>query len=469
MLHWIKFLIWLVVLSLLTLTSLAQNKPNIIVILADDLGYGDLGSYGCEDIRTPSLDRLAQQGARLEAFYANGPECTPTRVALLTGRYQQRVGGLECAIGAGNVGRYDEAEWLSKQHRLGLHPEYAVLPSALKKAGYQTAIIGKWHLGYEKEFRPIKHSFDYAIGPIGYGGDFFHHVEKAEGLRIDDFKGSHNLARNDQEIFREGYYMTHLITDEAKSWLYRQQPNQPFFLYLPYTAPHKPLQGPDDYKPRPLQGQEWEVKDRKVYAEMVEEMDRGIGEILEVLERKKLTDNTLIIFFSDNGATGIGNNGIYRGIKGQVYEGGIRVPCLISWPHKIKPGTISDQVSISMDLTCSILKLADIDPEPLNLDGMDIIGHLIRNEKEQERTLFWRKKRYTTVYKAVREGPLKYIINMKDGNIQQEHLFNLVTDPAEQNDLKQEKPEELHSMRKLISNWEHDMKPEWLKKNGLNP
>jgi len=163
---------------LLIFFGCSQQKPNIIIFLADDLGYGDLGSYGCTDIRTPNIDKLAAQGVSFTNFYANGPECTPTRTALLSGYYQQRVGGLECAIGAGNVGRYDEARWLSEQHEHGLPPEYANLPFSLKKAGYATAIFGKWHLGYEEKFRPNNNGFDYSFGPIGYGGDYFYHVEQ---------------------------------------------------------------------------------------------------------------------------------------------------------------------------------------------------------------------------------------------------------------------------------------------------
>ena len=444
-----------------------SQKPNVIVILADDLGYGDLGSYGCKDVKTPNLDKLASQGARMEAFYANGPECTPTRAALLTGKYQQRVGGLECAIGAGNVGRYNEAEWLAEKHLLGLDPAYTVLPKLLNQQGYETAIIGKWHLGYEKQFRPLQHGFDYSIGPIGYGGDFFYHVEKADTLGVNDFRGSHNLALNDREIFRDGYYMTHLITDEAKSWLHQQNADTPFFLYLPYTAPHKPLQGPNDFKDRPLQGEEWQLKDRKVYAEMIEEMDRGIGEIMDVLERKGLAENTVVIFFSDNGATGFGNNGIFRGIKGQVFEGGIRVPCLVRWPGKIAPGTVSQQVFISMDLTYSVLNMAGVDVKSLSLDGMDMLAHLVENKTDFDRTLFWRKKRSTDELHAVRDGNLKYIYNLKDGRVVQELLFNLSADPAEKHDLIKQKPVEAARLKRLLSEWEAGMNPDWLTKNGI--
>ena len=225
----------------------SSRAPNFIVILADDLGYGDLGSYGSDDIRTPNLDQLAKDGVRLTEFYANGPECTPTRAAFLSGRYPQRIGGLECAIGSGNIGRYDEAEWLATRHQLGLPVKSSVLPSALKEKGYHSAVIGKWHLGYERHFRPLQHGFDYSIGPIGYGGDYFYHHENVEHLRVDDFTGGHNLACNDMELFRDGVYMTHLITEEAVKWLKRQNPGVPFFLYVPYTAPHTPVQGPDDY------------------------------------------------------------------------------------------------------------------------------------------------------------------------------------------------------------------------------
>jgi N-acetylgalactosamine-6-sulfatase len=208
----------------------ATAKPNILFILADDLGHGDLHCYGREDVRTPVLDRLACDGVRLTQCYSNGPECSPTRAAFLTGRYQQRVGGLECAIGTGNVGRYDDAIRLRETHDLGLPVEETSLPRMLRDAGYATALCGKWHLGYEPKFAPNKHGFDHAFYSIGGGMDYFHHVET---------DGTPALYLNGEPVKREGYF-TDLATDDAIRFIERAD-KKPFFLYLAYTAPHSQI------------------------------------------------------------------------------------------------------------------------------------------------------------------------------------------------------------------------------------
>lgn len=451
-------LIFLSVFTFFQMSCSKQEKitPNIILILADDLGYGDLGCYGSQDISTPNIDKLSQEGVRFTQFYANGPECTPTRAALLTGRYQQRAGGLECAIGAGNVGRYDEAIWLKSKNELGLPVEYSTLPSGLKEAGYNTAIIGKWHLGYEKKFRPNLYGFDYAFGPIGYGGDYFYHVENSV-IDIEDFTGAHNLAMNGKEIFKDKQYMTNLITEEATSWLERQNKENPFFLYIPYTAPHDPYQGPDDDIGRPLQGNEWKMKSRDKYIKMVEAMDKGIGSILNTLKNKGLDEQTIVIFFSDNGGTRTADNGILRGHKGEVYEGGIRVPCIIRYPANINENTESDQASISLDLTYSILSAAKADITHKNLDGYDIIKHVSKKMENLDRSLFWRRKRGNLVSKAIRNGDYKYLVVFKNDSIIDEKLFNLKNDLTESKDLLEKEPDILNNLRNELEVWEEDV------------
>jgi N-acetylgalactosamine-6-sulfatase len=438
------------------------HQPNVILIVADDLGYGDLGCYGCTDIKTPNIDKLAEQGARLTNFYANGPECTPTRAALLSGGYQQRIGGLECAIGAGNVGRYDEAVWLWEQKELGLPTEYAVLPSSLKRKGYHTALMGKWHLGYEEKFRPDRQGFDYSIGPIGYGGDYFYHVEQSP-INLPDFTGAHNLAENGKEIFRDGEYMTELITVEAVNWLHQQHRKGPFFLYLPFTSPHSPYQGPGDDPGRPISGEEWNDQSRQKYIEMVEAMDRGIGEILYTLELLNLDNRTMVIFFSDNGGTRTASNGILSGFKGQVYEGGIRVPCLIRWPEMIRGHTVSDQVSISFDLSHSILNVAGMKPERLKTDGYDILSHISRDQQDIDRTLYWRAKRGNIVRKAIRDGDDKYLIEIRNDSILYEKLFNLADDPSELDDLFHTQPGKVTSLKGKMLAWEEEIAASRLK------
>lgn len=454
-----------IILLLFSQYSGAQEKPNIILIVADDLGYGDLGCYGCKDIKTPNIDKLSSEGVTFTGFYANGPVCSPTRAALLSGIYQQRIGGLESPIGAGNIGRYDEAEWLAERRELGLPVEYSTLTRELKKAGYNTAIVGKWHLGYEEKFRPHHHFFDYSFGTFGIGGEHFYHTERYPmNLNDSAFSDMHTLSRNGKEVFRDGYYSTHLYTDEAKAWLNQQNNKTPFFLYLPYTVPHSPYQGPDDFTDRPFTNEEWNTrnKSRKTYAEMVEEMDRGIGELLGLLGRKKLDENTIVIFFSDNGGTKIANNGIYKGHKGELYEGGIRVPCIIRWPKKIPQYTVSDQVSLSFDLTFSLLKHAGIPAEKLELDGYDIISHIINDLPNKERTVFWRVKSGKQIIKAVREGNMKLIVEHLDDGLEIRKLFNIEKDPVEAVDMIEKNPELHRKLQMKLSQWENEVRAERL-------
>src|SRR5436190_6704136 len=326
------------------------GRPNIVLVLADDMGYGDLGCYGCSDIRTPNIDSLAKQGLRLTSFYSNGPECTPTRTGLMTGHYQQRIGGLECAIGLGNVGRYDDAIRLANQHELGLPPEQSVLARSLKGAGYATAICGKWHLGYEPKFLPLKHGFDYAFGPLGGAVDYFHHHEPG---------GEPMLYLNDRPHSREGY-MTDLIADEACAFIRRT--TQPFFLYVPFTAPHSPFQGPSDGGQPPVDADGMNRGSRAKYIEMVERLDTCVGKILKSLDESGAAANTLVIFASDNGGPMHSRNEPFSGRKGTTYEGGIRVPCIMRWPGKLIAPSESSQVGITMDLTASILNLAGAKP-----------------------------------------------------------------------------------------------------------
>ena len=438
--------------------SNAQEYPNIVLIVADDMGYGDLQSYGAMDISTPHIDRLGDQGVRFTQFYANGPECTPTRAALLTGRYQQRVGGLECAIGLGNVGRYDEALKLSNEGRLGLPTELNVLPRILKEKGYNTALIGKWHLGNGKEFRPGAHGFDYAIGPLGGAVDYFHHTEPKGVFLGVPMEGEDDFYRNDVPDLRKGYYLTHLIADESVEWINIQSNDKPFFLYVPFTAPHDPFQGPDDYRPQKLGTDIWNKGTRDVFISMVEELDKGVGLILDKLEEKGFSENTLVIFFSDNGPTTIGSAGGFSGNKGHVFEGGIRVPCLIRWPGKISPGTTANQTAISMDLTASIAAISGV-PTVRALDGIDIIGHVVSGAEDFSRTLFWRRKRGENIRKAVRDGSMKYIHEDDNGKIS-EYLFDLGNDPAEKVNLLNRNKAVLQKLKLLLHGWEEGVQPE---------
>ncbi len=415
--------------------------------MADDLGYGDVGCYGCSDIRTSAIDRLAAEGVRFTTFYSNAPECTPTRTALLTGRYQHRVGGLECALGIGNVGRYDDAIRLRRTNDMGLPAEETSIARMLKDAGYATAISGKWHLGYEPKFFPLQHGFDSWFGPVGGAVDYFHHIE---------YTGEPALYKNDKLINREGY-VTDLITDEAVSFIQRRQ-EKPFFLYVAYTAPHTPYQGPSDKKPEPVPEADYNKGSRKTYAAMVERMDQGIDRILKTLNNAGLEDNTLVIFMSDNGANRTGNNSPFSGYKGNLFEGGIRVPCIAKWPGVLARGVVSDQPCMTMDFSRSIVRAAGTKPPAGRaFDGMDILQAAATNRPVQKRTLFWRARRGEWTRKAVRDGSLKYICLQNNNNVK-EYLFDLEHDPAEKNNLLSEKPENVLRLKTLLQNWEQQVK-----------
>lgn len=431
-------------------TAAAAKRPNIVFILADDLGYGDVGCYGAPDIRTPVLDGLATQGVRFTQAYAAAPECSPTRTAFLTGRYLQRVGGLECAIGVGGVGRYDDAERLAAKGELGLPVEEMSIARLLKDAGYATACIGKWHLGYDQaKFGPNRHGFDYAFGPIGGNCDYFKHTE-ADGLKV--------LYENGRQVDRDGY-MTELLTDAAVRFIGDQSPAKPFFLYLPYTAPHSPYQGPKDAATAPpAEGASLAVL-RGKFCEMVEAMDAGIGRVLKALDDRGHAAHTLVIFMSDNGGDARGRNAPFSGAKSSTFEGGIREPCIARWPGVLKAGTASDQPCITMDFSASILAAAGAAAAPGRpFEGIDIIRHVAEGRPALHRTLFWRYRRADRTRKAVRDGSLK-LVSVADAKGAEEWLFDLAADPAEKNDLKAARPADFQRLKGLLAAWEKDVQP----------
>lgn len=410
----------------------ARRPPNVVLILADDLGYGDLACYGSRDTRTPNIDSIGARGVRFSQFYVNAPECTPTRSALLTGRYQQRFGGLECAIGIGNVGRYDEAIWLQKRDELGLPATEPTMASLFKKAGYDTALIGKWHLGYLDKFRPARHGFDEFFGILGGGVDYFTHKEESP-LQA--------LYHNDQPIKRDGY-LTDVIAQEAVRWLKERSP-KPFFLYVPFTAPHLPAQAPVGPS----------AQDHATYIKMVERLDQSVGTILAQLDRMGQGDNTILMFLSDNGAIKIGSNGPLRGFKSQVWEGGIREPFMIRWPAVLKAGATCPQVGIGMDLLPTLLAAAGITPPAApNFDGVNLLPVMKGETAPFSRTLFWRYKRLQNRRKAVRKGDWKYV--WENG---EEELFDLAKDEREQNNLLARNPELVAKIRAELAAWEKEV------------
>lgn len=434
-------------ISAVPVVAKSVDRPNVVLILADDLGYGDLGCYGHPVAKTPNLDALAQQGARFTQHYSNGPECSPTRTALLTGRYQQRAGGLECAIGTGNVGRYDDAIRLAEQHDLGLPVNMAVLPKALKESGYHSGLFGKWHLGYEPKFNPMRYGWDDFFGYLGGNVHYFNHRETSD-LHVL-FQGLHPVERTG--------YMTHLITDQSIDFVKKHQTN-PFFAYVSHECPHFPYQGPGDEN-KLVNEDNWMQLDSDAYVAMLEDLDSEVGRILTTLDEAGIAENTIVIFASDNGGfAGAGNMGPLRGSKGTTLEGGIRVPLIIRWPGRIEPNTISDQVCATFDLTASILTLCGVNVANLQLEGFDIISHVSQRKDQIPRTLFWRGKRGKRTWTAVRDGDLKWV-RKREGDDIQEWLYDLAGDVGEENDLTSSRPGDAERMRGLVRDWEGDVKP----------
>lgn len=451
---------FLVVVTLAAIATLlpddaaGANKPDIILIVADNLGHGDLSCYGCPDIPTPNIDGIAKQGVRFTNFYSNGPECSPTRTALLTGRYQQRIPGLECALGTGNVGRYDDAFALAEKGELGLPPKENVLIPLLNQAGYKTVGLGKWHLGYEKHLLPPHHGFDYFLAALGGTIDYFYHNEPT---------GEPVLYENLRQVRRDKY-MTDLITDGAVEFLKKQPKDEPIFLYLPYNAPSAPFQHPDHKPDRPKVSNKWDSTDwqkgsRATLKAIIQRLDQGVGRVLQTLEETGRADDALVIFCSDNGAYPIAaSNTPFRGHASELFEGGIHVACMARWPGKLPEGVTDDRPTLTFDLTASILAAAGCQPsERRPPDGVDVLGQIAAGQSAPPRTLFWRSRRAERTWKAVRDGSLKYVWR-QDGQQRDQYLFDLSNDPGETRNLIDTLPDEADKLKTSLAAWEARMK-----------
>ena len=418
----------------------AATRPNILFILADDLGYGDLSCYGRPDYRTPQLDRLAREGLRFTNHYTAAAVCTPTRVALMTGRYPARL-----PIGLVEPLQYGDDS-------VGLPPEHPTPASLLKAAGYETALIGKWHLGYLPEHGPIRHGFDEFYGILSGGVDYFSHREPS---------GKLDLHEGNVTVEQAGY-MTDLLTERALSYI-RRRHTAPFYLALHYTAPHWPWEGPGDTaasrryrsvadtaKGRFVKGYA-DGGSLRVFAAMVQRLDDDVGRILRALSDAGLERETFVVFASDNGGERFSYNWPLRDAKGSLYEGGIRVPAIVRWPGRVPAGRTADQSVITMDWTATMLALGGAVAHPrYPLDGIDLTP-LCRGEPARfDRTLFWR----TREQEAARRGPWKYLRVDKE-----ESLFSIPDDPGEQADLADYDRKTLASLREEFRRWDSQMMP----------
>jgi arylsulfatase A-like enzyme len=419
------------------------RRPNIVFVLVDDVGYGDLGCTGATDIRTPHIDRLAKEGVRFTDFYANAPVCTPSRAAFLTGRWQQRV-GLEWALGfTAEQQRRVDGKWVEEPDKLalGLPTTETSIARLLKDAGYATAAYGKWHLGFKPEYSPNRHGFDDYFGVLLGHADYYRH---------NYFDGTHCLYENEKPIKADGY-LTDLLNRRAVEFINRQG-KKPFFLYVPHLACHFPFQPPD--RPEPALTKENVYNGtRKDYAAMLERVDQGVGQMLEALEKQGVINDTLFIFSSDNGGERLSDNAPLFHHKTSLWEGGIRVPCVMRWPGRLPKGKVIGQPAITMDLTATILAAAEVRPaKERPLDGINLLPILAGDQKEVERTFFWRIDRNGRKQKAVRHGRWKYV---QDGMV--EMLFDLEQDIGERRDLAYRKPETLAKLKRLLADWEADL------------
>ena len=424
--------------------ALANDRPNIVVIMADDMGYADAGFTGSTDILTPNLDRLATSGVVFKQGYVNHPFCGPSRAALLSGRYQQRFGFETNVV-------YDPANPLA-----GIDPKEKLFPKRLQKAGYTTGCVGKWHLGAAEPFHPNKRGFDYFYGFLGGGHDYFR-IDLSKPVKEGYLQG---LIRNKRPADFEGYLTTALSRDAVK--FVNDNKANPFFLYLAYNAPHAPQQAPAEdiarYKHIP-------DKKRRIYAAMVDVMDRGIGEVIDALEANGLRENTLVFFLSDNGgpqstpkkpnAWNGSDNLPFRAGKGSFYDGGVHVPFVASWPAKIPAGSVYDKPVIAIDIARTAVEVAggNAKSKP-SMEGVDLIPFVTGQQTgTPHQALFWRGDDGGRWSVLDADGTK----HLRDGKTKE--LFYLPDDIAEANDLLLSSPQRASDLRTRWQAWNENNLP----------
>jgi arylsulfatase A-like enzyme len=429
---------------LAVVSSAMAAKPNIIVFYADDMGIGDVGAYGCKDIKTPAIDALASSGIRFDQYYSAAPICSPSRAALLTGRYPHRAGVPT------NVGSTPGSE--------GLPNEQLTIAEVAKQAGYQTGIVGKWHLGFVHPCQPNSQGFDFFFGHHAGCIDYYSHTFYWN----PHVPHHHDLYRNRTEVFENGQYMTSLITREANAFISANKAS-PFLLYVPYNAPHYPMHAPKKY---------WDMyaslsPKRQAYAALVAAMDESIGSIMATIDEAGLRDNTLVFFMSDNGPSveirangGGGSNGPFRDYKFSLFEGGIRMPAIASWPGHLPAGESRDQLAMAIDVLPTIAEVTGVTvPDDYVIDGQSWLPLLRDAKKQGHDALFWEWNKQ----QAVRSGPWKLVKNglMMQGMSKRVRasgedsvfLSRVIDDPGESKNLRHEHPEQVKTLLEQHAAW----------------
>jgi arylsulfatase A-like enzyme len=420
-----------------------RSRPNILFILADDLGYADLSCYGRPDYQTQNIDHLATQGVRLVNAYAAAPVCTPTRCAFITGRYPARTQvGLEEPL-------TERSALGERALTAGLPASHPTIASLLKKNGYDTALIGKWHLGYLPNFGPIQSGFDEFFGIMSGAVDFFTHKDMTGNL--DFYEGKVPLERVG--------YVTDILTQRAVEYISRRRTrntDRPFYLSLHYTAPHWPWEGPTDEQVSRSLGLGYDAfvsgGSLKTYAAMMKSLDDGIGAVLKALTSSGLARDTLVIFTSDNGGERFSYNWPFSGQKFSLREGGIRVPAIVRWPGMVTPGVVSQQVAITMDWTATILAATQTKPDvEYPLDGINLLPFISNTlQSSTARAFFWRNSNQSAVLK----GRWKYL---DDGST--EYLFDLSVDQREQADFREHNPAVFEQLKNDFKQWDATVLP----------
>lgn len=411
----------------------SSARPNILFILADDLGWGDLSCYGRPDYKTPVMDDLAARGIRLTHAYANASTCSPTRVALITGRYQARLA----------VGLYDPLP----SGAPGLPPQHPTLPGLLGASGYRTALVGKWHLGFPPIYGPLKSGYDEFFGFLGGAMTYFTHKSGA----FVGVPARPALYDGEAPVDREGY-STDLFADRAAEIIGRADP-RPFFLSLHFNAPHWPWEGPHD-RAKATSIREmahYEGGSPRAFQAMVESMDTAVGWVLKALEESGRGDDTIIVFTSDNGGERYSYHWPFRGEKGSLWEGGIRVPTIVVWPGSLTAGKVVTQLAMSMDWLPTLLSAAGARPDPVHPpDGIDLMPVLRGRAPEFERTVFWR----TEDMAAARKGDWKYVRWDR-----REFLANLAEDETENANFRLKNPAMFAQLKQAYEAWDKQMLP----------